>query len=74
VTALVLFTLAGLLLYGVACVIWPFAACVRCSGNGKLRSPGGKAWRTCKRCGGSGARLRIGRVVWNALRGARDHL
>jgi len=58
--------------YLLACWIWPFAACLTCSGDGKRRSPSGKAWRTCKRCGGSGARLRIGRRVWNYLQGTRE--
>jgi hypothetical protein len=60
--------LAGYLL---VCKVWPFKACRRCDGNGKLRSPSGKAWRTCPRCKGSSGRLRLGRHVWNYL--ARAH-
>ena len=51
--------------YALACAIWPFGSCARCRGDGKLRSPSGKAWRRCKRCKGTGARLRIGRRVLN---------
>lgn len=58
--------------YFVACRIWPFAACLRCSGSGRRRSPSGRAWRPCRRCKGSGTRLRTGRRVWNWLAGAAD--
>jgi DnaJ-class molecular chaperone len=51
--------------YVIACAFWPFAACRRCTGSGKRRSPSGKAWRKCRRCRGSGERLRTGRRVWN---------
>lgn len=53
--------------YLVACVIWPFANCLRCGGTGKRRSPSGKAWRKCRRCKGTGARLRTGRRIFNYL-------
>lgn len=49
-----------------ACWFWPYKACRRCDGTGKLRSPGRKAWRTCPRCKGTGRRLRVGRRAWNA--------
>jgi hypothetical protein len=58
--------------YWVACVLWPFAACRRCAGSGKHRSPSGRAWRTCRRCRGTGARLRIGRKIHNYFRGVKD--
>jgi hypothetical protein len=51
------------------CVIWPFRACRRCQGTGRLRSPlllG--AFRLCPRCNATGRRLRVGRRVWNAYR------
>lgn len=70
VLALVL--LAAAVAYVIACVIWPFAACRRCDGAGKHRSPSGKAWRTCKRCRGTGARIRIGRKAWTALTKRHD--
>ncbi|MBT0771363.1 hypothetical protein KIH74_20665 [Kineosporia sp. J2-2] len=51
--------------YVLACRIWPYANCWKCSGAGRFRSPSGRAWRLCRRCSGSGARLRIGRRLWN---------
>lgn len=57
--------LLALVVYLLACRIWPFKNCRRCNGNGKRRSPSGKAWRICKRCSGNGRRLRTGRRVWN---------
>jgi hypothetical protein len=54
--------------YVFACWFWPFATCKRCKGNGKRRSPTGRAWRTCKRCKGTGRRIRTGRRVFNWLR------
>lgn len=67
--------LVGLLIVGgyvVACAIWPFAACRHCDGNGKRRSPSGRAWRLCRRCKGTGARVRLGRKAWTAFTGRRD--
>lgn len=51
------------------CVIWPFKACRRCHGTGRLHSAlllG--AYRLCPHCEATGLRLRIGRRVWNAYR------
>ena len=67
-SALILPLLAVTVCYIVACAIWPFAACRKCSGAGRRRSPSGRAWRYCHRCDGTGARLRTGRRVWNYLR------
>lgn len=53
--------------YVVACAIWPFTNCRKCKGQGKHRSPSGKAWRKCRKCKGSGTRIRGGRRVWNWL-------
>ena len=53
--------------YAVACAVWPFANCQRCHGNGKSRSPSGRAFRRCPRCKGSGRRLRLGRRILNHL-------
>lgn len=50
--------------YAAACAFWPFAACGRCKGAGKLRSPSGRAFRLCPRCKASGRRLRFGRRVY----------
>jgi hypothetical protein len=52
-------------LYLLTCRIWPFRACGRCKGLGRLHAPNGKAWRDCPRCKGTGRRLRIGRRLWN---------
>jgi hypothetical protein len=52
--------------YLATCVIWPFKACRRCAGTGKLRSPVLRAIRLCPQCDASGLRLRFGRRVWNA--------
>jgi hypothetical protein len=57
-----------LALYALGCWIWPFGSCQRCSGSGKRRSPGGRAFRLCRRCRGTGRRLRIGRWIYNAAR------
>lgn len=63
VTALV-FTLG----YIATCAVWPFKACRRCHGSGKLRSPLIKAIRLCPLCGATGLRIRIGRHLWNRFR------
>lgn len=57
--------------YWVACLLWPFTACLKCDGDGKTRSPSGKTWRPCRRCDGTGRRLRVGRHVINYLRESR---
>lgn len=51
-------------LYVGHCAIWPYAACRKCEGSGRRRSPSGRAWRTCRRCDGSGSRVRLGRRLW----------
>jgi len=61
-----LVALALLAGYALACWLWPFTAHGRCNGGGKLRSPSGKAWRTCRGCKGSGRKLRIGRRLFDA--------
>lgn len=48
----------------LACWLWPYRACHRCSGTGKRRSPDGKSWGACRRCGGSARRLRLGRRLF----------
>jgi hypothetical protein len=60
------------LVYAVQCWWWPFAACRRCDGAGRFRSPSGRAWRRCRRCKGSGERTRVGRRFWTWL-AARKH-
>lgn len=58
--------------YALACWLWPFTAHGRCNGTGKLRSPSGKAWRTCRGCKGSGRKLRIGRRLFDATQAGRN--
>lgn len=53
--------------YAVACRVWPYAACRKCDGAGRFRSPSGRAWRHCRRCKGSGARVRFGLRIWTKL-------
>jgi hypothetical protein len=54
--------------YVIACAIWPFKPCTRCDGYGKFPSPSGRNWRYCRHCD-DGAVLRIGRRIYNHLRG-----
>jgi hypothetical protein len=58
--------------YGLGCWLWPFAACTRCKGSGKRRSPFGRAFGDCRRCDGTGKSLRIGRRIINSLRELHD--
>jgi hypothetical protein len=63
--------------YLLTCAVWPFGNCRRCHGAGKLAAPslfgGRRAFRLCPRCHSTGRRLRIGRRVYNHLRGlSRD--
>lgn len=64
----------GGLVYGVECWWWPFAACGKCGGAGRFRSPSGRAWRRCRRCKGSGERVRVGRKLWTWLSGVRKNV
>lgn len=57
--------------YAVECAVWPFAACRKCDGAGRFRSPSGRAWRRCRRCKGSGERVRLGRRAWTKLNEAK---
>lgn len=74
VIAVLCVAIGGGLLYALACRIWPFAACRRCTGSGKRRSPSGKAWRDCPRCKGTGKRLRIGWRIANHASKTSKHL
>ena len=60
--------LGWLVLYAAMCALWPYRAHGRCHGTGKLRSPGGRAFRACPGCGGTGRVLRAGRRLWSAGR------
>lgn len=68
---LILALLTVTLGYAFACWVWPFKACRKCSGDGKRRSPSGRAFRLCRRCDGTGRRLRAGRWIYNQF--ARRH-
>lgn len=71
-TATVLTLAAWAAGYAAACAFWPFTACSRCKGAGKLRSPSGRAFRLCPRCKASGRRLRLGRRLFtHVTRGGR---
>lgn len=65
---------AWLVCYTVACAIWPFTACRKCSGAGRFRSPSGWAWRACRKCKGSGVRVRGGVRLADWARGAKKSL
>ncbi|MFI7598416.1 hypothetical protein [Actinoplanes sp. NPDC049681] len=56
--------------YVIMCAQFPFGHCCRCEGGGKLYSPfSRKVFRLCPRCEGTGRRVRIGRRVYEYLRG-----
>jgi len=57
--------------YLIACLIWPYAHCRRCKGDGKRRAPSRRSWRPCHRCAGTGQRRRAGTLLLVALRSAR---
>lgn len=64
---LAVLALGALVIYVLACAVWPFAGCRRCGGSGKRRSPSGRAWRECRRCIGSGRRVRAGRRLYEVV-------
>ncbi len=70
-STLALALLTVTLCYAAACWIWPFKPCRECDGDGKKRSPSGRAFRLCRRCDGTGRRLRAGRWIYNRLSGIR---
>ncbi len=56
--------------YLIMCGAFPFGNCRRCRGTGKLYSKiFSKSFRLCPRCEGTGRRVRIGRRVYEYLRG-----
>lgn len=59
---------------GFESFFWPFTSCRRCKGNGRFRSPMGRAFRLCRRCGGSGTRVRLGRRLWTKLGVAKNKM
>ena len=70
-SVLILAGLVAALWYGGSCWWWPFAACWRCDGAGKLARSDGKVYRRCRWCKGTGRRLRVGRWAFNYVRGRR---
>ena len=63
-------TLGYAAFYLFMCAAFPFGNCRRCKGTGKLYSRiFTKAFRLCPRCAGTGRRVRIGRRVYEYLRG-----
>lgn len=66
---LLLLAAVGAAGYAVSCIVWPYTACGMCNGTRKLRSPSRRAWRPCGRCGGEGKVVRLGRRVYERLRG-----
>jgi DnaJ-class molecular chaperone len=67
-TVLTLVLLVVTLGYSVTCAIWPFKACRRCAGTGRLRPRLMRVIRLCPRCRGTGLRIRLGRHAWNNAR------
>ncbi|MGF1663344.1 MAG: hypothetical protein ACFCVG_12920 [Kineosporiaceae bacterium] len=57
--------------YALACWVRPVAACRTCDGNGRVRTPSGRAWLRCNACDGGGARIRTGRRAFNTSRRVR---
>jgi hypothetical protein len=56
--------------YLIMCAGFPFGNCRRCRGTGKRYSKiMRKSFRLCRRCDGTGRRVRIGRRVYEYLRG-----
>ena len=73
-TTLALLASLGILGYSACyllmCAAFPFGHCRRCKGSGKRYSPlSRKSFRLCPRCDGTGRRVRIGRRVYEYLRG-----
>jgi hypothetical protein len=72
VAVLLVVGLAIVALYLLACAVWPYANCTRCSGSGKSRSLSGKKFRNCPRCKGTGRRRRIGRRILDRRNNTRN--
>lgn len=56
------------LVYAGSCWWFPFKACSRCKGTGRISREDRKVHRLCRRCASTGRRLRAGRRVWNYAR------
>jgi hypothetical protein len=56
--------------YALMCSAFPFGNCRRCKGTGRSYGPlSRRIFRLCSRCDGTGRRVRIGRRVYEYLRG-----
>lgn len=60
----ILIGFAAVAVYIGACWLRPFAACMRCRGEGKARSLLTRRVRRCRACRGTGRRVRAGRRLW----------
>ncbi|GAA0469441.1 hypothetical protein Aca07nite_27850 [Actinoplanes capillaceus] len=60
--------------YLIGCAIFPFGRCRRrrCEGGRVYSRANRKVFRECRRCEGTGKRVRIGRRVYEYLRGERE--
>lgn len=63
-SVLLLLALAWIAWQVLACWLWPYRTCPRCSGSGKRRSPHGRSWGACRRCDGSGRKLWLARRLF----------
>ena len=70
-TVLASLTLTGYAAYyWIMCAAFPFGHCRRCKGTGKRYSPfSRRIFRLCPRCDGTGRRVRVGRRIYEYLRG-----
>lgn len=56
--------------YWLMCAAFPFGNCRRCEGTGKRHAPlSRRIFRLCPRCEGTGRRVRLGRRLYEYLRG-----
>ena len=62
----------GLAAWWAGHVIWPYKRCPSCRGRARHDSPTAVAWRVCRRCDGTGTVIRVGRLVFELLRGKGD--
>jgi hypothetical protein len=74
-STLILTVLAVTVGYGITCWVWPFRACRKCHGSGRLHAPRrlgmGRGIRQCRRCDATGLRLRTGRRIHSLIRRLR---
>lgn len=61
VIPLIVVTVLAVLVYGLARLTWPFRACRRCHGTGRITALRQGKFRPCPRCKATGYAPRIGR-------------